>query len=82
MVTNKVVCVSCFNAMSITHVAFSRYNRRAVYRKPSYRSLQRLCDVVDSRVQQQTMGVTLWPEGWWANVLIEQPKVTACVGVR
>jgi len=72
MKRNRVVCVSLFRGLTGTNVTITRNTYRRVYRDPGYRSKRILCEVVSARARAQTMGLFLWPEGFWANVLIER----------
>lgn len=72
MTTNRVVCLSYYRGMIQEAVTITRDTYRKSYSKPSYASLNRLVSVVNARVRQGTMGLTLWPEGFWANPLIER----------
>ena len=69
---NRVVSLSLFRARLDTTVTITRDRRRRFYKHISHASQQRLCECVTKQVAKGTMGLYLWPEGFWSNVLSER----------
>ena len=66
---NQLVYCSLYRGYDHTSVTVVRDKYRRQYERPTHASLERLCAVVGDRVALGAMGLYLWPEGFWANVL-------------
>ena len=69
---NRLAYLSLYRGMEKTKVTVVRDKYRKVYECPTYTSLARICNVVSAEVALGKMGLSLWPEGFWANPLRER----------